>query len=56
VIAKLVEQGGDREREIAELQALLAEKDRELVELRNELAWEQATRKHFESIAEPATG
>jgi hypothetical protein len=53
MIGGLGDQLADCEREIAEKDVLLAAKDREIAQLRNDLAWERAARKQLESVAAP---
>jgi hypothetical protein len=51
LIGELGEQLADREREIAEKDALLDAKDREIAQLRNDLAWERMERRQLEASA-----
>ena len=54
LIGELVKQLDDRERHIIELEELLTKKDRGIAQLRNDLAWERATRMQLEAAAAPA--
>jgi hypothetical protein len=49
LIGELGKQLVDRDREILELHVVIEEKDREIAQLRNDLAWEQAARRQVEA-------
>jgi hypothetical protein len=53
LVGELAKQVADRDRHILELEDIIEQKDREMVQLRQDLAWETTARKQLEPTATP---